>query len=552
MRFLALAIAGALAYSTSVQAAAVGSDFARRQENFRREDCGAPETVTITQTVSANTVTIALENSSQLSSSIASAVSVDETAASVSQELTPINPTATTTTILTTTTAWHFTYTEVVPVVSATKASSDSAYYFVGVNGTTSWLNGNIPPATSSMIVGTTTVTVSPEPLTTSSTTVMATEKTTRTVQSSYTPKVPTTYSWSNSTATTLPTSIVLSTGSGYTYSTGAPTVVTHSSHPLLNSSTTSCTDIASGYSFSPIPSGISSSFSKRQVGATVTATINGQTVTWINTYDGQSTTPSVSSTPPPAPPPVTSTAPPVTSTLPSLTTTSTESVINATSTSPAPAATSSCGISGNWILGFDDLPKYSPPNNDTAPTPPIFNPHDLLFFSDGWSYVPPPNDPFPPQAGSLLAEFINATSANSSTTNSPDAGALHDGSFGAGPRASSDMFWLNVTSAYVGCNNSQAAVNCDFEVKGYHYDEVSQKEQQDTRFAVPISGCQDFQNCHLQFVDFGDLFTGVSSIGFSASVNGTAVNWFIDSIAMSWWNTTCAAGLYRTRHVHA
>lgn len=192
----------------------------------------------------------------------------------------------------------------------------------------------------------------------------------------------------------------------------------------------------------------------------------------------------------------------------------------------------------------FDDLPQFSPPNNDTAPAPPIFNPHDLLYFSDCWSYVPPPTDPYPPQNGSHLAECA----VNQSSINTIGGGSFQEGSFGAGPRAGLDAFWLNAASAYVGCDNSNATVDCDFTVRGYRWMNDTQTEMLHESITVPIHGCQGLKGCQLQYADFGDSFTGVSTLGFSAYVRGKPVSWFIDTIALSWWNNSCSAGLLRSK----
>lgn len=197
-------------------------------------------------------------------------------------------------------------------------------------------------------------------------------------------------------------------------------------------------------------------------------------------------------------------------------------------------------------IEQFDDLPNFSPPNNDTAPFPPIFNPHDLLYFSDCWSYVPPPTDPFPPENGSHLAECRTTATNSGPGGNSPDQGLLPDGSFGGGPRAGINAYWLNVHSAYVGCNNSDANVNCDFSIHGYRWNNATSMEEEFTSISMPIQGCRDLKGCKLQYVDFGTPLTGVSSVAFQASVEGTPVNWFIDTIALEWWNNTCAAGVLR------
>src|SRR5271170_7615806 len=98
--------------------------------------CGEVETttatVTATVTVPPDTVTLALENASQISASLASAISVDASYAAWHSELAPTGDVVPP--------VQQLTYTEVVPVVEATASSiptSQSAYFVsVGINTT--------------------------------------------------------------------------------------------------------------------------------------------------------------------------------------------------------------------------------------------------------------------------------------------------------------------------------------------------------------------------------------------------------------------------------
>ncbi|OAT03818.1 hypothetical protein BDBG_00496 [Blastomyces gilchristii SLH14081] len=262
-------------------------------------------------------------------------------------------------------------------------------------------------------------------------------------------------------------------------------------------------------------------SIAKRQVGVMVTATINGQIVSWVNNWDGGALSSPSSSTQ--------------------------TAIIEITRTISEPSPTpTKCGESGEFTMDFDNLPRFSPSNNDAAAFPPIFNPYNHLFFSDGWSYGPPPTEPYPPTSNPHIGIYIPEKSEDN--RGSPYAGLLHGGEFGAGPRSSLDTFWFDAYSANFGCDNGSANTTCAVTVSAVRYSAQTKIEESagTRRFAIPP--CPGYRNCRLSSLDFGDSFLGISGLKFSASVQDKPAIFFVDDIKMNWYNNTCAAGLERLR----
>ncbi|KAK2738844.1 hypothetical protein FQN55_000400 [Onygenales sp. PD_40] len=278
----------------------------------------------------------------------------------------------------------------------------------------------------------------------------------------------------------------------------------------------------------------------KRQVGATVVATINGEVVSWINDYDGSdqfsdqtaSAPSSHRSTPGLLDPMATSS----TSIKPTSITTGT---ISSRSSIPT-----KCGESGEFTFDFDDLPGLSAKNNDTASFPVIFNPHHHFYFSNGWSYGPPPTEPYRPLSKPHLGIYI--PSSHPKDRGSPYAGLQPGGSFGAGPRAPNNVYWFDAYSAYFGCDSPKKT--CKVTVSAAKYSADIKKEKLFATRTFDVPPCAARKNCDLSAVDFGSAFRGISSIQFSAIVDDKPVMFFIGDIKMNWYNNTCAAGLERIR----
>ncbi|EEH08988.1 conserved hypothetical protein [Histoplasma capsulatum G186AR] len=262
-------------------------------------------------------------------------------------------------------------------------------------------------------------------------------------------------------------------------------------------------------------------SISKRQVGVMVTATINGQIVSWINRWDGGALSSPTPSTQAP--------------------------IIEITRTKSTPSSTpTKCGESGEFTMDFDDLPRYSPSDNDTAPFPPIFNPHNHLFFSDGWSYGPPPTEPYPPTSNPHIGIYIPEKSKDN--RGSPYAGLLAGGAFGAGPRSSLNTFWFDAYSANFGCDNGFSNTTCAVTVSAVRYSTLTKTEEAAGIRKFTLPPCPGYKGCTLSPLDFGDSFRGISGLQFSASVRNKSVILFVDDIKMNWYNNSCAAGLERLR----
>ncbi|KAK5257876.1 hypothetical protein LTR40_009021 [Exophiala xenobiotica] len=287
----------------------------------------------------------------------------------------------------------------------------------------------------------------------------------------------------------------------------------------------------------------------KRQTCVWISAVIGGQEVGWCNNWDGSTTltytswettvfptwVPGIgpvgtpSTTPSSSPPPVTATEQ--------------SSMQSASSVAPS---TTACGQTGPFEIGFDDLPVFSVANNDTADFPPVFNPYEHFYWGPGWSYVPPPNEPFPPQNGSRLAEFIPPLANND--TGSPDAGLIPPSSFGSGPRASDSTYWFSASSAWVACDNGATdwSQTCDFVATAYQWNNATQSEVVVATQHFSIPPCPNFVDCHLTEINFNYLFYKMTTLSFYANVQGKISIFWLDSLALNWYDNTCQAGLER------
>ncbi|PGH12375.1 hypothetical protein AJ79_04323 [Helicocarpus griseus UAMH5409] len=260
----------------------------------------------------------------------------------------------------------------------------------------------------------------------------------------------------------------------------------------------------------------------KRQLGAMVTATIDGQVVSWANDWDGSAPS---------------STRSPLTLTS---TTTTTQAIATPSSTPEK------CGESGEFTIDFDGLPGFATGANSSS-FPPIFNPYYHFFFSDGWSYGPPPAVPYPSISKPYIGIYV--PSKHKENRGSPYAGLLDGGQFGAGPRSGLDTFWFDTYSAYFGCDNGSPNTPCEITVSAVKYSTTTKKEEPAGMRSFTLPSCPDYKNCALSKLDFGDSFRAISGLQFSATVAGEPVIWFVDDIEMNWYNNTCAAGLERLRH---
>ncbi|THX27639.1 hypothetical protein D6D12_05368 [Aureobasidium pullulans] len=204
------------------------------------------------------------------------------------------------------------------------------------------------------------------------------------------------------------------------------------------------------------------------------------------------------------------------------------------------------CGEHGEFTLTWEDEPTFLPtePITDPSDAPPVFNPYHHMYFSDGFVYAPPPSVPFVAVSSPRLVMFVaNETGDND---NHSEGGQL-SGEIGAGTRRSSNAFWFNAHSAYLGCEN-HSAHQCVLKITGLVYQSETKSEVAAFHQTVKLLPCYLPDNCHLTQIDFSESMKGLSGLRIQASVNEEPVSWFMDNLALGWSNNTCAAGLLRAR----
>ncbi|OCK83731.1 hypothetical protein K432DRAFT_346567 [Lepidopterella palustris CBS 459.81] len=221
-------------------------------------------------------------------------------------------------------------------------------------------------------------------------------------------------------------------------------------------------------------------------------------------------------------------------------------SLKNGTATSAVSSPTASgslCGEYGNFTLTWDDTPSFHPTKNDSFIAPPVLNPYHHLFYANGYAYVAPGFEPYPPASAPNVVMFFPSTSP---LPNEPLAGDVLPGEIGAGPRAPVNAYWFDVYSTFLGCDD-EGPTDCTIQATGYRYDAATGKEVIAAQENSTIPTCPGFKDCHLTPVTFSDQFRNLSGIQFEAFINGTGPRIFMmDSLAMGWVNNTCSAGILR------
>jgi hypothetical protein len=179
-----------------------------------------------------------------------------------------------------------------------------------------------------------------------------------------------------------------------------------------------------------------------------------------------------------------------------------------------------------------------------------IISPYHHFCWGDGWSYVPPPSDPYPPQSGKMLGQFepdVNGTQSQSPMNIPPS-------SFGDGSRRADNNYWFSATTAWVGCDNGSNNLSdtCDFVATSYQWDEYTQTEVVAATQHFKIPPCPNLVQCQLSMITFNYLFYKMTALSFYANVQGQISGFWIDSIGMDWYNNTCAAGQARISNAPA
>ena len=234
----------------------------------------------------------------------------------------------------------------------------------------------------------------------------------------------------------------------------------------------------------------------------------------------------------------------------------STSSSDSTTMTSSKTSASASvsptaCGEHGDFTLDFDDLPAFSG-DEDITQAPPIFSPYHHLTFSNGYvhSSSSQHSQPFAPHSGDQLAVFLASGNGTNDTTwhqngltmNAPrtESGEITDGPYDGLP-----AFWFNAKGAWLGCDND-GPEPCVFNVTGWTWNSQLSDEVATYNTQIKVPPCPGFENCQLQHVDFPENFRGLSGIQIQAFANNKPRMFFMDDLALSWFDNSCAAGMQR------
>ncbi|TLS23194.1 uncharacterized protein PpBr36_06603 [Pyricularia pennisetigena] len=187
----------------------------------------------------------------------------------------------------------------------------------------------------------------------------------------------------------------------------------------------------------------------------------------------------------------------------------------------------------GNETVNFDDRAALQW-SNPTSPMP-LFVPYHRLYFSDGFSIVPPPNQTHNPSSGNNMTMW-----------SPPNSSVETVGQIGFGPLSENGCFRFNPLSFDLGCNTTETY--CRFNISGIRYDAILDQEQQVSQFEVSFPSCSanNFTNCSLTTVDLSRYnLTDLTSITFDNIGNSSRV-WFGDDFEFTWTNDTCEAGRCR------
>ncbi|KAL8716966.1 MAG: hypothetical protein Q9225_005751 [Loekoesia sp. 1 TL-2023] len=405
--------------------------------------CGSLPTVTVTVTASQAT----------------------ETVINAANPLTPV-PSDVTTTLSSTN---FLTNTKVVTVAdvpvsapSQLNAFQDGNYYFPEDNGTTTWLSDKTPTSGAVLVTNTLIVTVQPQPVTETSTIVAASSSEDTTTTSIVTISSTSFYTHYltkalslQSASTSVPSARLSPYLGSYGWNATLSAVQRLKSQAIApQSSDAYVANDAVWPSPSPVPTAasyVTKRYHPRQIGAVVTATIDGVVVSWTNSYGGETT-----------------------------------SSHSATSIETSSAKTAATHI------------------------PPIFNPYRKLFFNGGYGYVPPPSDPYAPVSPPQLAVYNYHN--DSVSQQSIDAGLELHGEIGAGPRVNESAYWINAYSTWIGCANAGPS-ECRIDFIGY--DKFDAEIATQTLLQPPCPGLVNCKLAQVTFTSqFRDL-AGLQILAF-------------------------------------
>ncbi|EPQ64955.1 BgtA-20500 [Blumeria graminis f. sp. tritici] len=208
------------------------------------------------------------------------------------------------------------------------------------------------------------------------------------------------------------------------------------------------------------------------------------------------------------------------------------------------------CTEKANFVLKFDDIPPLAIGNHsaDDVQPMPVFNPYHRFIFSNGFTVVPPPSDPYLPSSRPLLLEFIprfDLTNKSSTVTFTTPEDVI-SGDIRSGDHGRTGCFRFNTHGAFFGCDSK--GPDCDFSFTGFRFNRESQESIEVVSQRRSITACPSLINCELLPIELGDAFEDLDTLRINVTVAGQPKIWWMDDLSLSWKNDTCAAGLCRLR----
>jgi hypothetical protein len=142
--------------------------------------------------------------------------------------------------------------------------------------------------------------------------------------------------------------------------------------------------------------------------------------------------------------------------------------------------------------------------------------------------------------------EFITNPSADTNNTQAgPDALNIGTtGEIGNGPFMDMQYLSFNASGANMGCDST--GPDCDFIFAGLRYDATIKGSRIVTSIAITVPACPSLKDCQLVPVTLDNSFENLNAIRINVTVAGEPKIWWLDDLALGWYNNTCAAGLQR------
>lgn len=175
---------------------------------------------------------------------------------------------------------------------------------------------------------------------------------------------------------------------------------------------------------------------------------------------------------------------------------------------------------------------------NSSAGPMPLFSPYHQFYFSDGWTIVPPPTDPYKPSSSPLLVEFLV----------DPNSALGYTGALGNGENALLGCFNFKATSMSLGCDS--LGPDCDWQFTGLRFNNVTKATDTITTQTMSTAACPTLSNCDLVPVFLDSTFTNLTELRINVTVAGVDKIWWLDDLHLSWFDDSCDAGLCRLEHI--